>query len=270
MAEEPQFEQRAHEFARIASEGFKASAGYFRDLPSDAWSDPTGCSEWDMRTLAGHIVGEAVWFPNLVRGVTRNEAPLPAHTYEDLKTLPPSELAATLADAATEVEVSVGEASLEQLQEAVDMGFTEMPIWMATYISMLEAVLHNWDARAGRDPNATVPTEWAVALAGMISQLASQIARQKAAGEAPGSYLLQVSDSVGPVTIVAGDGGVSVQPGSSGAADTTLYLDADQYVRLITGRFPLASAVGSGRVRLEGNRDRAAALNRIFAGIANG
>jgi hypothetical protein len=43
-----------------AGQGFHASAGMWRTLPSETWSGPTGCAKWDQRTLAGHIVGEAV------------------------------------------------------------------------------------------------------------------------------------------------------------------------------------------------------------------
>jgi len=48
----------------------------------------------------------------------------------------------------------------------------------------------------------------------------------------------------------------------------TLYLSSDQYLRLLAGRLPLDSEEGR-EIRIEGERGRAAGLNRIFGGIAN-
>ena len=49
---------------------------------------------------------------------------------------------------------------------------------------MTETVVHGWDARVGRDPQATIPAEWAAE-----------------AKEAADAYLLNVSGGGGPVTI---------------------------------------------------------------------
>jgi uncharacterized protein (TIGR03086 family) len=34
------------------------------------WSSPTPCAEWDVRTLANHVVGEMLWVPPLLAGKT--------------------------------------------------------------------------------------------------------------------------------------------------------------------------------------------------------
>lgn len=36
----------------------------------DRWSEPTPCSDWDVRALTNHVVGEPLWMPPLVRGKT--------------------------------------------------------------------------------------------------------------------------------------------------------------------------------------------------------
>jgi hypothetical protein len=46
-----------------------------------------------------------------------------------------------------------------------------------------------------------------------------------------------------------------------------LQLSADRYARLLAGRLDLARALDRGEVRLEGERGRALALTRIFAGF---
>lgn len=267
--QELSIEEYAHTCAQTTKEAFTASARYFRALPEDAWDDPTGSAKWNMRTLAGHIVGEAVWFPNLVRGVTVGEAPLPAHLYEDLKELPPFELADRTEEAAAAIQSSVEEATHDQLELTVNVGWLELPIWKATSISAAEAVLHDWDTRARREERARIPTPWAQALTKFMLDFGAILSHKDGARANPGAYLLQVGDGVGPITISVREGTVTVEEGETISPDVILYLSADQYVRLLAGRLDLASPEGR-EVRTDGDRDRAIGLNRIFAGIANG
>jgi uncharacterized protein (TIGR03083 family) len=264
----PPIDEIAHRYARTAREGFTASAQYLRDLPDDAWSGPTGCAKWDMRALAGHIVGEAVWFPNLVHGATRGEPSLSGEVYEELNHLPPGELADRTEQGATDIEAAISEASHDQLELPVDLGFASLPIWMATGISAFEAALHNWDVRAGRDQHATIPTPWAQALVDMVTQFAPQIAHRDAIPAETSIYLLQVGDGVGPVTVTVGGGSISVEKGEKGTADATLHLTAEQYLRLLTGRLDLSAPAQRG-ISIEGDRERTSALNRVFAGVYN-
>ena len=39
-------------------------------VPDDRWSAPTPCSEWDVRTLVNHVVGEQLWVVPLMAGKT--------------------------------------------------------------------------------------------------------------------------------------------------------------------------------------------------------
>ena len=127
-------------------------ARYLRSAPEDAWSGPTGCARWTLRDLAGHAVGEAVWFPNLVRGVTQGEPPLPANHYESLKVVPAAQLADTMEEAARSIPPAIDAATADQLHKTVDVGFTKLPLWRATNLALIESVLHNWDASVGAMP----------------------------------------------------------------------------------------------------------------------
>jgi uncharacterized protein (TIGR03086 family) len=40
------------------------------DGVGDRWSAPTPCADWDVRTLANHVVGELLWVPPLLEGAT--------------------------------------------------------------------------------------------------------------------------------------------------------------------------------------------------------
>jgi putative sterol carrier protein len=106
-----------------------------------------------------------------------------------------------------------------------------------------------------------------VALAELLVEFAPLIAHQDGALAALGRYLFQVGDGVGAMTITVQDGQVRVERGARGTPDVTLHLSAERYARLLAGRLDLARALDRGEVQLEGERGRALALTRIFAGI---
>jgi hypothetical protein len=153
------------------------------------------------------------------------------------------------------------------MQETVDVGWTTLPLWRATALPVMEAVYHHWDARAAREPEAAIPTSWAVALAEMLVEFAPLIAHPDGALAAPGRYLFQVGDGAGAMTVAVQEGQVRVERGALGPPDVTLHLSADRYARLLAGRLDLARALDRGKVQLEGERGRALELTRIFAGI---
>jgi uncharacterized protein (TIGR03086 family) len=270
MIEGQQHEELGRAWGYLASDAFRASATYFRGLPDDAWDGPTGCAEWDERTLSGHLLGEAVWFPNTLRGVVAGEPPHPAALYDEMKSWSTDRQANRLDDAADEVRAAIDIAFPEHTLDLVDIGWTTVPLWQATGVMLMEAVYHNWDTRAGRDPKSTIPTPWAVELAKGITFSAPLIAHHNAVVGVSCRYHLQIGDGAEPITIVAEQGELSVDSGRHGTPDVVLYLTADQAVRLVAGRFPPVDAVERGEVRAEGDRGRIADLQRIFGGIANG
>ncbi|HEX8917600.1 MAG TPA: maleylpyruvate isomerase N-terminal domain-containing protein [Chloroflexota bacterium] len=265
----PEEREKAHTWARVARQGFADSARYLGSLPESEWNGPTGCAKWTVRDLAGHIAGEAVWYPNLVRGVTRGEVPIPNEEYERLKTLSGAELTQRIEEAAMEIEQSIAEASPEELQQLVSLGWMKVPLWRSVFISATEAVLHDRDAKVPREGIVTIPTEWAVAVADPWVDTCSQLAHKDGIDACPGSYLLQVGDGIGPVTVVAQDGQLTTRRGESGTPQMTLHVTADQFLRLTAGRLDLNGEEGRD-IQVTGDRDRALCLNRIFAGIANG
>ena len=58
------------ELHRRASEGFIRQVAAIRP---DQWGDPTPCSDWDVRMLVNHVVGEERWTVPLMAGRTIEE-----------------------------------------------------------------------------------------------------------------------------------------------------------------------------------------------------
>ena len=69
-----------------------------------------------------------------------------------------------------------------------------------------------------------------------------------------------------PVTLHVQDNSVSYERLAATSPDARLELDDDAFVRLLWGRLDLATAIDRGRVRVEGDRDRALALQRLYRG----
>ena len=269
MSDDRQVE-RAREWGYTASEGFHASADFFHSLSGSDWDGPTGCADWNQRTLSGHILGEAVWFPRLLLGVTSHQPPYPAELYQGMKRWSPDRQVARLHEAADELRSAIDEAIPAYADEVVDVGWAKVPVWHATYVALMESVYHNWDTRGGRDPESPIVTPWALELASGIHLSAPIVAHHREIAGASGRYLLRVSDGVGPIEIVAEGDSLTVERGEHGPADVTIYLTAEQCVRLIAGRCPLAGPVKRREIRVDGEHALVAGLNRIFGGIANG
>ena len=260
-------EHQTLQYAQIAHDAFRDIASFFRSLPDDAWDGPTGCELWTQHDLAGHIVGEAVYFARLTRGVTEDRPRYPDELWSQLKKLPGMVIADTIGGAGTDLLDAVRAARPQDLGESVDLGWIRWPLWRGLYVGMFEAVFHNWDAHVGRDPAAVIPSEWAVPLAGGLLPMAQALADAVAAEENAGVYVLHVGDGVGPVIVDARLDGVEIKEGNAGRAEVKLELTPDQYARLIAGRLPLAAAIDEGAVKVEGDAQRAVALNAIFPGV---
>src|SRR5262249_11056039 len=149
------------------------------------------------------------------------------------KTLPPREMADAIQRAAEDLPRAIEEASPAQLLAEVDLGWNRMPLGRSTYVAQIEAVYHDWDLHVGRDPAATIPTDWAQAVASGMAAFAPLVANSAGITATPGRYLLEVGDGVGPITLIAEDTDLEVEQGRHGTPEVTLHLTADQYVRLV-------------------------------------
>jgi uncharacterized protein (TIGR03083 family) len=238
--------------AEVACRGFVATAELWRDFAEQDWARPSGCAKWDQHALAGHIIGEALWFANLAGGVVKGDPPLSEGIYEDLKSLPHVQMADRTETAGREIEELFRAASTHQLNVSVDLGWEKQPLGQAVSTAALEASLHNWDCRVGFDSEAAIPSDVATLLVPTLTRMVSMIAKPIGSGR----YDLVV-DRFGPVSIQIESGAVHATLDPRPDPDATV-LTTDQYVRLLSGRlrgheFPLSLKQ----------------LAEVFTGIAN-
>ncbi|MDP9239300.1 MAG: TIGR03086 family metal-binding protein [Actinomycetota bacterium] len=122
-----------------------AAAGFgsrVHAVGSDQWEGPTPCSEWDVRELVNHLVGENRWVPEMFAG--RTVAEVGDHLDGDLLGADP---VAAWDSSITAALDAIGEGGA--MERMVHLSFGDLP--GAEYVMQLFAdlLIHGWDlARA--------------------------------------------------------------------------------------------------------------------------
>jgi uncharacterized protein (TIGR03086 family) len=112
-----------------------------RAVGPDQWKDPTPCSDWDVRALVNHVVGEQRWIPPMMDGATIEEV---GDRFEgDLLGDDPQSIA----------EVAAAE-SMAAVPDAVAQGrithlsFGDTPADEYTRSVAADLLIHSWDLAA--------------------------------------------------------------------------------------------------------------------------
>jgi uncharacterized protein (TIGR03086 family) len=119
---------------------------------ADDWSKPTPCTDWDVRTLVNHVVGEDRWTKPLVDGKTIAE--VGDALDGDLLGEDPKTSAAAAADEALT-------AVAERLPAAGNVHLSYGEENIAEYISQLVAdhLIHGWDLAVATGQNRNLDPE---------------------------------------------------------------------------------------------------------------
>jgi uncharacterized protein (TIGR03086 family) len=130
-------------------------------VPEDRWSASTPCADWTVRDLVGHVVGEQLWAPHLLRGETMEQV---GDRYDgdvlgDAPALRWDGAAAAAAQAWAEharpglrVHTSMGQIPVEEYAEQMH----------------LDLVVHGWDLARGAGLDADLPADAAEHVLGYV------------------------------------------------------------------------------------------------------
>jgi uncharacterized protein (TIGR03086 family) len=121
-------------------------------VTDDQWNAPTPCSDWDVRALVNHVVGEELWTPPLVEGQTIEQV----GDRFDGDVLGSDPL--TAADAAAQEATSAMAAGLTK-GGLVHLSFGDFPV--EEYANQLTAdhLIHGWDLAAATGQDRTLDPE---------------------------------------------------------------------------------------------------------------
>lgn len=152
------------ELYRRASASFGSKVQQIRD---GQWADPTPCTEWDVRALVNHVVGENLWAPPLFAG--RTIAEVGSEFDGDVLGAQPKQAWSTSADAAVTAVANRG-----AMDRTVHLSFGDFPGSEYALQLFADLLIHGWDlARAtGQDESmdsemVTACGNWFVGVAEM-------------------------------------------------------------------------------------------------------
>lgn len=137
-------------------EYFERSAALFderaRAITSSQWSDPTSCSEWNVRDLVDHLTNECLWVPPLMEGQTIAEVG-DRFDGDSLGDDPIGSWSAARSDALKAV------AEPGALDRTVHLSYADVP--GHHYIGQLsrDLLIHSWDLAKGIGYDETLPTD---------------------------------------------------------------------------------------------------------------
>jgi len=109
-----------------------------RAVGKDAWDRPTPCSEWDVRALVNHVVGEQRWVVPLLEG--RTVAEVGSALDGDLLGSAPHEAAESAAKAAVAAFSEPG-----ALERTVHLSFGDFSAAEYAWQLVADHVVHGWD-----------------------------------------------------------------------------------------------------------------------------
>lgn len=141
-------------------------------VKDDQWHDPTPCSDWDVRALTNHVLGEVLWIPSMFEGKTVEEVgdrfdgdQVGDHAQGNWETAQQAALA------------TVNEPGA--LEKTVHLSFGDFPgrLYLGQVLSDL--VIHSWDLARGIDGDDQLDPEL---VEFVIAELGPQVEAWRSAG----------------------------------------------------------------------------------------
>ena len=140
------------DLAELFGRGVDAFTGRVGQIGPDQWTAPTPCTDWDVRTLVNHVVGEQLWMPPMFEGATIAQVG-DALDGDVLGTDP----VATAQRAADGAKATV--APSDALDRTVHLSFGDTPAEEYLYQLLADHVVHGWDLAVAIGADRTADPE---------------------------------------------------------------------------------------------------------------
>src|SRR5262245_15975978 len=251
---------------------------YLHALPLEALQKPSACTQWQVQDVIAHLIGVAETYASSVsRGLQGDTGPLPGR-------LPAGQATASLsaegiAQRSIAVRKTLGDQLLASFDAANDhlngllAGLTPEQRATPSYhpggivkaqnfidLRLKELAVHEWDIRAGLEPEAHVSPASIPAIMTTISESIASGSLRWAFWTGPPlstpvRYRFVVSGSAPSKSDIVVDGDRLRMADADGTtADVTIRCDAETYVLLVYGRLDMEAASAAGRLVVQGER----------------
>ncbi len=264
---------------------------YLQALPSEAWNQPSACTQWQIQDVVAHLAGGAELYVTWLSGGLQGET-APTGEFPPAGVLDSATAAEPIAQGAIAMRETVGERllatfevtnhSLNQLLAGLGPNDWETPCYHPWQIiparqflalQLQELTLHEWDIRSSLEPEAHLATEGLPAIMELISEASTNgflrwAFRPHSNLNAAVRYRFELTGTVpSRIDIVIHGDQVSLEESSADPANVTLQCDTATYVLVVYGRLSLEDALATGRLVVEGDQMLAMAFSQSFKGI---
>ena len=148
-----------NELHRRAVEAWQARVS---QVGADQWDKPTPCTDWDVRALVNHVVGEELWTRPLVEGSTIEEVG-DRFDGDVLGDDPAATGAGSSRDAADAVDEKLPAGGM------VHLSFGDTPIEEYVWQLTADHLIHSWDLAAATGQDRALDPELVAAVADWFS-----------------------------------------------------------------------------------------------------
>ena len=264
---------------------------YLHALPVEALRQPSACTQWQVQDVVAHLIGVAETYASSVsRGLQGDTAPLPGR-------LPAGQgTAALAAEGIAQRSIAARQSLGDQLLATFDTtndhlnrllaGLRPQERPLLCYhpggmvaaqnfidLRLKELAVHEWDIRAGREPEARLSPASIPAIMTTISESIASGSLRWAFWSGPKlptpvRYRFIVSGTGPSKSDIVVDGDrLRMEDAKGTTADVAMRCNAETYVLLVYGRLDVEVASAAGRLIVQGDKALATAFGQWFRGI---
>ena len=261
---------------------------FLSGLDEQAWSLDSACEGWKVGDVVAHLsAGAESWANSITRAVAGDANPPPGQAFLASGDRGSNTIAQAAISARQQMGPNLltgyttGHGRLRQVLSSLRPEDWDKPCFhrrgqmpLQDYVSLRvqELAVHGWDIRSSRDKSAELWEESLPVLLGKVPRWLRTAFRPGLGLPTPMRFRFDVSGPV-PVqedVLVKGDGfqvETSAETSGENRPDITFHCNTGNYILLIYGRLDLKGASDTGRLVIEGARDRAAHFTAWFQGF---
>lgn len=249
--------------------GHDRLAALVAGLSDDDLARTSGAADWDVAQVLSHLGSGAEIGLATLRAAADGGAPLDQvqiHAIWDRwNAMPRREQADSFVPASAALTERYEALTPEQREDLrIDLGFLPAPVDVATagHLRLSELTLHAWDIDVAFVADATLPSDASGALLPRSGMLIAWLAKSEPLDGRDVVVAVTATEPDAVLTLVLG-GQPGLSQGADPAADATLRLPAEAWLRLTSGRLSAAHTPAS--VEVSGSIDLDV-LRQVFPG----
>ena len=242
-------------------------ATFVRGLDGTGLRAQSGCSEWDVAQVLGHLGSGAEIGLTTLDAAAAGEAPsmdAAQPVWDRWNTLDPEGKAQNFTEWSGRLTDRYNAYNATEREEMrVKLPFLPEPVDLGTVLGLRlsELVHHDWDVRVAFDPQATLPAAGVAFVADDLAKWINFFGKPDALDGAKATIAVRTTDPTREFGVEIADG---ISVGTTPAAPSaTLTLPLEAWLRLVAGRLAPAHTPDSVSVTGDVELDQ---LRRVFPG----